>query len=272
MTDLVKAEVFQGMPVRIVQHDEKLMIPLLDIADGIQYDRKALRNLIDRNIDTMSEYTCEVMMTLQGQGREIRLISRDGVIALFLLLDTKRIKDDTKRNRIIEFRKWAIETLGKVMDGKTPVPLTHVEKPYTSFAPLIRDELEISKIMAEYGVPEHLTLAIALARIEDRTGLSMKGYHIALPPAETVKAYFTPTELGSQVGLSGKEVNQILAGNGLQYRIGSQWEVTEKGKPYAVRVYAATTNWSGFQLKWVSDVLTFIRPYSKGMQPCLMTD
>jgi hypothetical protein len=177
------------------------------------------------------------------------------------------VKDPTVKDRVLAFQRWAIETLGKVMDGKAPVPLTQ-KTDYASFAPLIEDEFAIAKIMVGIGIPEHLGHTIAMARIERRTGISMKEYQTALPPAESVKAYFTPTELGAQVGLSGKEVNRILEADGLQYRIGSQWEVTERGKPHAVRVYAATVNWSGFQLKWLSGVISVLLPYSR-RQTCL---
>lgn len=269
ITDIVKAEVFQGMPVRLIWKDGVPVIPLVDISDAIGYDRSNLNHLLKRNDAVFEGMKMVVVMTTISGPKEHVCLTRDGVIALLVKMDSQRIKEQEKKDRVVAFQRWAIETLGKVMDGKLQAPLTMSEK-YASFSPLIEDEFAIAKIMVGVGIPEHLTKAIALARIERRTGMSMKEYQTALPPAESIKAYYTPTELGSQVGLSGKEVNRILERSGMQYRFGSQWEVTEDGKLYAVRTYAASANWSGFQLKWVSDVIKFLLPFARGSaQSCL---
>ncbi|WP_168200078.1 KilA-N domain-containing protein [Acetobacter vaccinii] len=97
--------------------------------------------------------------------------------------------------------------------------------------------------------------------------LEIMGY--AALPAHTQDNYQTPTELGRELGLTGRMVNQILQNENLQSHTpgtssGSDWTMTEKGLPYG-RMFDTTRRGgkgSQQQLKWRPSVVEFLRPFA----------
>ncbi|WP_086636387.1 BRO family protein [Acetobacter sp. DsW_059] len=82
--------------------------------------------------------------------------------------------------------------------------------------------------------------------------------------------YQTPTELGAELGLSGRKVNQLLSEElHLQKHTpgsssGSDWSMTEKGLAYG-RMFDSTRKGgkgSQQQLKWKPSVVEFLRPFA----------
>lgn len=172
----VSTEMFHNVPVRIMRTGKEAVFPVVDIARGIGYDRKALKQLLDRNKDDFDEYFMGVIITPTKAGiRDVRCLNRDGVIALFMLLDVKRIKDKKKRDRIREFRKWAIETLGKVMDG---IPVQPAKpKPELTLNDAIEKYLGSVEQFARFlDVPADEVREVALRIIEQKTGEPMEPY------------------------------------------------------------------------------------------------
>lgn len=98
--------------------------------------------------------------------------------------------------------------------------------------------------------------------------LEVMGY-TALP-AQTEDNYKTPTELGKELGLSGRRVNQILSEEKhLQVHTpgsasGSDWSMTEKGLPYGKMFDTTRRGGKGSQqqLKWKPSVIEFLRPFA----------
>lgn len=98
--------------------------------------------------------------------------------------------------------------------------------------------------------------------------LEVMGY-TALP-AQTQDNYMTPTELGKEVGLSGRRVNQILSEEvHLQLHTpgsasGSDWSMTEKGLPYGKMFDSTRRGGKGSQqqLKWKPSAVEFLRPFA----------
>ncbi|MBN1166286.1 MAG: hypothetical protein JXA44_04055 [Methanospirillaceae archaeon] len=114
---LIFTETFCEIPVRFVQGDHGPMIPLIDIATGIDYSRQAMRQLYERNFDLLKDDAQDIVMLSWGQIAPIPHIclNRDGVIGILMKLDYQRIKDPERRERIISFQKWAKHTLGKAL-------------------------------------------------------------------------------------------------------------------------------------------------------------
>ena len=74
--------------------------------------------------------------------------------------------------------------------------------------------------------------------------------------------FFTPTELGDRIGVSGRKLNLLLAETGLQLKRGDAWEVMENGKLFA-RIYdTGKRHGSGVpiqQIKWAATVLPLLK-------------
>ena len=70
-----------------------------------------------------------------------------------------------------------------------------------------------------------------------------------------------PTEIGTHFNLgSGKVVNKLLNGLGLQTFVNRQWEPTDIGKPHCQKHAWTVKNKSGYNLKWN---LKFLENYFK---------
>lgn len=82
-----------------------------------------------------------------------------------------------------------------------------------------------------------------------------------LEAANQESKYWTPTELGARIGMSGQAVNKSLAAAGLQVKRGKEWDVTDAGKAHA-RIYdTGKSHNSGVpvvQIKWADSALHLI--------------
>jgi len=74
--------------------------------------------------------------------------------------------------------------------------------------------------------------------------------------------YYTPTELGKMLGgLSGREVNLLLAGAGLQAKVGEHWRPLDAGKDFARILDTGKRHGDGtsiVQVKWADTVLPLL--------------
>lgn len=91
-TELTTTEMFHEIPVRIVHGEKGPMIPLVDIAYGIGYDRISLHRLYKRNSELFENYHGVVVMTAGATEQEHLCFTRDGVIGILMKLDYRRIK------------------------------------------------------------------------------------------------------------------------------------------------------------------------------------
>jgi len=159
-------EMFHEIPVRIIRTGKGAMFPIVDIAKGIDYSRGAIGDLVRRHKEDLDEYSSLLVIRTQAGSRDAICLNRDGIIALILLLDTKRIKDSAKRDRIREFRKWAIETLGKVMDG---IPVQQTAK--MSLTDAMNKYMDAAiRFSQATGIPKNEVIEVSLRIIEAKTG------------------------------------------------------------------------------------------------------
>lgn len=73
--------------------------------------------------------------------------------------------------------------------------------------------------------------------------------------------YYTPTEIGREIGTSARGVNLLLAEAGMQFKRGDVWEVTEAGKEFAKIYDTGKKHGSGVpitQIKWSMSVLPLL--------------
>lgn len=128
----------------------------------------------------------------------------------------------------------------------------------------VQSEVECALLILKAAGITGNQLAIAADNYyRKRTGLSVieaSGVELVAPKQQQL---LTPTQLGKELGLSGRKVNLMLAGLGLQRRIGDVWEPTEDGKARgAVLMDTGKRHGDGApvrQLKWPSDVVNALR-------------
>lgn len=150
--------------------------------------------------------------------------------------------------------------------------LPSIRKTGSYFAPSVPAKAEISVqsevecallILKAAGITGNQLAIAADNYYRKRTGLSVIEASGVELVAQKQQQLLTPTQLGKELGLSGRKVNLMLAGLGLQRRIGDVWEPTEDGKARgAVLMDTGKRHGDGApvrQLKWPSDVVNALR-------------
>jgi hypothetical protein len=84
--------------------------------------------------------------------------------------------------------------------------------------------------------------------------------HIVAENQESL--YFTPTQIGAEMSISNRKVNELLAQRGLQSKQGEAWIVSDAGRQYS-RIYdTGKKHGSGVpvqQIKWTRDVIPVLK-------------
>ena len=269
MTEVIKIESFQGIPVRVIQKDDHGMIPLCDIAAGIGYDNKNLVALYHRNSDLLEEYSQDIIIMTGNQVAPTPhlCLNRDGVIGILMKLDYIRIKNPEKKQRVLSFQKWAVETLSKIVKGETiPIPRDDAVEA------IIRSHLDIADAMVQYAhVDRGIMTTVALAKVENETGVDLswlKG--LVRKDRQQPPGYLNAGQVGEELGgLSAHSVNKVLAQLGYQYWIGGRWQPTQIGMNYGENVPYTVINRNGsshsdYQLRWSPEMVRKIRDHIDG--------
>lgn len=258
MSNVILLEQFKDKPMRIVRRSNEFMIPLNDIADAIEYDRKSLRNIIDRNNEVFKHFKGRVIMTSPGGSQETICLSRDGVLGLLMKLDYHRIKDETKKQLIIDFQVWAIETLGQVIDN-------HANSPkFEPWVEAAEQHIRFAKILAEStGIKPGIAYATAIHEAEKEIGRPLDDYRKLIPAADHDTGYLTAGEIAKRIEMSTVKLNRRLAQLDMQKqqidaKSRKNWRLTLKGKEYGEEFPFVRNGHSGYQIKWNESILALL--------------
>ena len=104
-----------------------------------------------------------------------------------------------------------------------------------------------------------LSLDKLFKRYEGISALQAMGVELKAPEQEQL---LTPSEIGKQIGLNGRRVNEILAGLGWQHKINKSWEAIGDGVNYSVMLDVGKRHTDGVpvrQLKWKSGVIDAVK-------------
>jgi len=113
--EIVKME-FMGTPVECVIKDGIKYISVTSISNAIGVENDTIRKLIGRNSDTFDGlYIRDTVSRMNGSPIEQVCLSRDGIIGLMFMINTKSYPED-KRQTIIKFKKWATTVLGEAYE------------------------------------------------------------------------------------------------------------------------------------------------------------
>lgn len=176
----ISTEMFHEIPVRIITIDNCKWVPLVDIASGIGYSRSALSDILRRNKEDFEDYSSLRIMRTQAGMRDVHCLNRDGMIALYMKLDTKRIKDPVRHQRIREFKKWAVETIGKVMDG---IPVQPTQPAPTSLPEVMDHYMAVAARFSQMtGIPRNEVIDVAMRVVQAKTGEDLELFRQMLVP------------------------------------------------------------------------------------------
>jgi len=143
-------------------------------------------------------------------------------------------------------------------------------KPIPTWDKIAVGEIRFAKEFAKAaGIRTERALAVAIARVEHQSGLSLDSYRRLLPAVDQEEAeIFTASQIGDKLKLKANQVNLLLEEIGLQYGIReagkregkerlvktNPWHLTDKGKEYGIMQDSSkqtgNSKWEGFQIYW----------------------
>ena len=189
-----------------------------------------------------------------GGAQEMSIISEPGLYSLIL----RSRKPEAKA-----FKRWVTHDILPSI-RKTGSYSMAVAKAETDYAAIPHEIDSLGKILGFAGITGNQLAIAADNYYRKRTGISVieaSGVQLVSPQQ---KQLLTPTQIGKELGgISGRKVNLMLAGLGLQQRVGEAWEPTEEGTARGgVLMDTGKRHGDGApvrQLKWPSDVVAVLQ-------------
>lgn len=218
-----------------------------DVCNALGYANPwdAIKQHVDSNYDLVK---CEVIDSL-GRPQQTNFVTESGLYALIF---------GSKLESAKEFKRWVTsEVLPSIRKtGSYSAPKTLKE-------PDLKVKFELAKIMLEPAGIEGNQLTLALDKLyKTNTGESLLAQTTVQLQAPTNDQLFTPTQLGTQLGIQGAKVNKLLEQLGFQTKVGKLWELTEEGRKQGGTYLDVNKKHSNGtpvrQLKWPMSVLGFI--------------
>ena len=189
-----------------------------------------------------------------GGAQEMSIISEPGLYSLIL----RSRKPEAKA-----FKRWVTHDILPSL-RKTGGYGMAVAKSEPNYAAIPHEIDALGKILGFAGITGNQLALAADAYYRKRTGISVieaSGVQLVAPQQ---KQLLTPTQIGRELGgISGRKVNLMLAGLGLQRRVGESWEPTDAGTARGgVLMDTGKQHSNGTpvrQLKWPSDVVAVLQ-------------
>lgn len=246
---------FQNSNIRIETTEEgEVLFCAKDVCTVLGYSnsRDAVVKHVDKNYDVANRDTVDSL----GRKQQITFVNESGLYALIF---------GSKLEKAKEFKHWV-----------TSVVLPSIRKTgkYESkeqqSSPLSRETLDMYSLVLEKAGITGNQLALSLDKaVRAKTGESALALTETVLVAETQNHLYTPTQLGSEVGLSAQKVNLVLGSLELQRRTKNQWELTQAGKNRG-GVYLDTNKKHSNgtpvrQIKWPLDVIEDIKEFIKDL-------
>ena len=250
MTDL---QVFQNPEfgdIRIISIDDNPWFVGKDVATalGYQYPKDAIRD----NVDNEDKQTLQKRENLSFEipNRGLTIINESGFYSLVL---------GSKLPRAKEFKHWVTS------DVLPSIRKTGFYSNQKQFSPVQGNEVRlVSQIAADiqslFAVKQGIAISQAIDIVTRANNVPLLDLKKLIPPAEYETGFMNATQLGEKLGgIPAKEVNQMLAKAGLQYKDGEIWRLTELGKAYGEEMPYTRNNHSGYQIRWNGDLLKEVK-------------
>lgn len=244
---------FDNMPVRaVIDESGRPWFVAADVCEalGVVNHRDAVAKLDE------DEKGVALTDTLGGK-QQVVTVNESGLYTLVLRC-RDAVNPGTAPHR---FRKWVTSEVLPAL-RKTG---TYGQPQQTARAPQlqpVRDLLLVGKAMCRIkGVNESLAMACTLDAIERTTGLPTSLIAKALPKVEMEEtATLNPTQVGKDLGLKARAVNQMLESVGFQERDeNDHWVLTEAGTEHGEMKPFHRNGHSGYEIRWKASVIEVLR-------------
>ena len=219
--------------------------PLFCLADVCRVLELTVKGVVQRiDKEVISTYPLQTAGGIQ----QMYFVNEDGLYDVIL---------DSRKPEAKKFRKWI-----------TAEVLPSIRKTGAYMTPRV-DEVKPSQMVMEigamstalqntFGVQKGISLLKATDAISNYYNFDLTPLKELVPPAEHELGTLTPTDIGKQIGVPARKVNENLINAGLQVKDGKGYRLTDEGKKYAEAMPYTRNGHSGYQIKWMPKTITFL--------------
>ena len=227
---------YNNNEIRVIERDGEPWFVAKDVCDVLELTNPtvALDGLDD---DERAKF-------FLGRQGDANIINESGLYALVF----RSNKPEAKK-----FSKWVRSEVLPTLRRTGSYAIHEVQ------AALPSGILEGARLIFETAGIKGNQLTLAMDKVyKSYTGRSALAAGEIQLEAPTKRQLLTPTEIGKQFGLKARQINDILAGRGFQYKINDNWEPLKPGMKYAVMLDTNKKHTDGTpvrQLKWDSRII-----------------
>lgn len=110
------------------------------------------------------------------------------------------------------------------------------------------------------GVKEGIAFSLAIDIAGEMHNAPLHSLKQLLPPAEHETGFLNATQIGERLGgIPPQAVNKLLAGKGMEFKVGKNWRLTELGKEYGEELPYTRNGHSGYQIRWSEKILDVLK-------------
>lgn len=241
---------FEGASVRAVEIDGEPWFVGKDVAEALGYVRP--NDALQQHCRGAAKH--RPISDALGRKQETRLISEPDMLRLIV---------NSTLPAAERFERWVFEEVlpsirktGSYAVKVADTPLRATAEAAKAFPPLMR----VARLL---GCDKNAAAISASQAIYAMTSINLMQQlgHTHLAAEGQDGHWYTPTELGKEIGTSARGVNLLLAESGLQVKMGDKWEPTEVGKEFSRLYDTGKKHGSGVpvtQMKWSRNVLPML--------------
>ncbi len=238
---------FEGTQVRVIDRDGDPWFVAKDVADvlGVQWMRaKTIAHVPD-------EWKGGGSVPTPGGNQEMVILSEQG---LYFFLGR------SDKPKALPFQKWiAGDVLPSIRKtGRYEHPSLKVDRTqYPVAAEIIEANLRVAAML---GVPSHFAQIESVKAAQRDTGVDFRPLLTHAPAQNDIPVgdvMLEPKDLGVLlgVGISGVQMNVLLAKIGWQEKVNGIWTATATGEAHCQLHSWAANGKSGYNLKWRAEAV-----------------
>ena len=216
---------------------------LADVCKALELDASQVMKRLEDGV-----FSIHPIIDKLGRTQNANFVNEDGLYDVIL---------DSRKPEAKKFRKWI-----------TAEVLPSIRKTGAYMTPRV-DEVKPSQMVMEigamstalqntFGVQKGISLLKATDAISNYYNFDLTPLKELVPPAEHELGTLTPTDIGKQIGVPARKVNENLINAGLQVKDGKGYRLTDEGKKYAEAMPYTRNGHSGYQIKWMPKTITFL--------------
>jgi len=238
-----------GSPLRVLSSDIGSVVPVVDIADMIGYNRSSITKAIKANEGAFEGLKTFQTLPTPGGDQQFLCLNHTGTERLFLLISPS---SKTKRDLFIKVEEFRLKAFGKIEERKEivqvqPAPNITAElieaRQYAEACQKPAEAFE-AEVFRKHG-KEHLIPAL-----QQHSNL------LVIPDSSQPGIWMTPTDIGRECGLSAREVNSWLYNHSFQYPEGPIWRLDKKGENFGEEYpFTSPYKHTELRIRWHRSIL-----------------